>query len=82
MPRRYVLLRQDGNVPTVEFLGLFSKSSDAKDAAEQVGSGLVWEDVGTAGGPLQLAEAKDNLWERYAIVRLEEGVLANPPVPL
>ena len=74
--------RQDRNRPTVEFLGLFSSSSAAKGAAEQLAPGLAWEDVGSPGGPLQLAEAQNNLWERSAIVWLEEDVLANPPVAL
>ena len=82
MPRHYVLLRRDGERPTVEFLGLFSRSSAATDAAQQLAPGLAWEDVGNPGGPLQLAEATSNVWEHYAIVRLEEDVLANPPVAL
>jgi hypothetical protein len=82
MPHRYVLLREDGGTPRLEFLGVFSRSSAAKDAAGQLANDLDWNDIGQAGGPLQIAEAQDNVWERYAIVRLEDEKFADPPVAL
>ena len=82
MPRRYVLLRQNGATPRVEFLGVFSRSSGAKERAEQLAHGLAWEDHGQPRGPLQIAEAHGTAWHLYAIVRLEDDELADPPVAL
>lgn len=79
MAHRYVLLRQNGGTPRVEFLGVFSRSSAAKEGAKQLAPGLAWQD---RGGPLQIAEAFDTPWERYAIVRLEDEQLSEPPVAL